>query len=260
MASTFILAFSSLPEIDKTSYHVPGPNHKLSMMRSVPGNRRRIEKMQTLIKKLDKIHGKSYSMSEQSLSYPIVMRDGSLTKKKIQQTALRLFVEKGITGTTIRDLAAAAGIAEGTLYRHYDSKDQLAWQLFSENFTAFALELDRLQERYPGLRAKLEAMIHQFCAFFDRDPVLFSYLLLAQHEQFKKVTQEMPSPVRVLRSVVETGMAQGEIPAGDPNLATAMVLGLVLQAAVFKVYEGIDQSLSSLAATLCDASWRVLSG
>jgi len=199
-------------------------------------------------------------MSEQSLSKSIVMRDGTLTKEKIQQTALRLFVEKGITGTTIRDLAAAAGIAEGTLYRHYDSKDQLAWELFSENFTAFALELDRLQERHQGARAKLEAMIHQFCAFFDRDPVLFSYLLLAQHEQFRKLTPETPSPVRVLRRVIEGGIERGEVPVMDANVATAMVLGLVLQAAVFKVYEGIEQSLSSLAPTLFEASWRVLSG
>jgi AcrR family transcriptional regulator len=188
------------------------------------------------------------------------MRDGKATKEKIGQAALRLFVAKGITETTIRDLAAAAGIAEGTLYRHYESKDQLAWQLFSENFTAFARELDQLQEQYQTMRTKLEAMIQRFCTFFDQDPVLFSYLLLAQHDQFKKVTREMPSPVRVLRRVIESGMARGEIPVGDANVATAMVLGLVLQAAVFKVYEGIDQSLSNLAATLCDASWRVLAG
>ncbi len=188
------------------------------------------------------------------------MRDGTLTKDKIRRTALRLFVEKGITETTIRDLASAAGIAEGTLYRHYDSKDQLAWELFSENFTAFAQELDQLQAQNQTLKEKLEAMIHRFCEFFDQDPVLFSYLLLAQHEQFKKVTPEMPSPVRVLRSVIEAGMARGEIPAADANVATAMVMGLVLQVATFKVYEGIDQDLSSLAATLFRASWGVLSG
>jgi AcrR family transcriptional regulator len=188
------------------------------------------------------------------------MRNGARTKELIGRTALRLFVERGITETTIRELAGAAGIAEGTLYRHYDSKDQLAWELFYENFTAFALELDRLQEQHQTLRAKLEAMIHQFCAFFDRDAVLFSYLLLAQHEQFKKLSSDMPSPVRVLRSVIETGIERGEIPARDANVATGMVMGVVLQVAVFKVYGGIDQSLTDLAPTLFEASWRVLAG
>jgi AcrR family transcriptional regulator len=186
------------------------------------------------------------------------MRDGTATKEKIKQTALRLFVAKGITETTIRDLAAAAGIAEGSLYRHYESKDQLAWELFSENFTAFARELDELQAKYRTTKEKLQAMIQRFCEFFDQDPVLFSYLLLAQHEQFKKVTREMPSPVRVLRLVLGEGMAQGEIPVRDPNLATAMVMGLVLQVATFKIYEGIDQDLSSLAPGLFQSSWRVL--
>jgi AcrR family transcriptional regulator len=188
------------------------------------------------------------------------MRDGKATKEKIKETALRLFVAKGITETTIRDLAAAAGIAEGSMYRHYDSKDQLAWELFSENFAAFARELDDLQERHRTMKTKLEAMIHRFCEFFDQDPVLFSYLLLAQHEQFKKVTREMPSPVRVLRHVIEGGMATGEIPTQDANVATAMVMGVVLQVATFKIYEGIDQSLSSLADGLFQASWRVLDG
>jgi len=187
-------------------------------------------------------------------------RDGSKTKELIARTALKLFVEKGITETTIRDLAAAAQIAEGTLYRHYESKDALAWELFSENFTSFARELDRLQEEHGTARAKIEAMVRQFCAFFDQDPVMFSYLLLAQHEQFKKVTPEMPSPIRVVREVIEAGMARGEIPERDANLGTAMILGVVLQVAVFKIYEGIGQSLSSLAGTLFEACWRVLAG
>jgi AcrR family transcriptional regulator len=188
------------------------------------------------------------------------MRDGKRTKELIARTALKLFVEKGITETTIRDIAREAQIAEGTLYRHYESKDALAWELFSDNFTAFARELERLQEEHETARAKIAAMVRQFCAFFDQDPVLFSYLLLAQHEQFKKVTPEMPSPVRVVREVIEAGMARGEIPEKDANVATAMVMGVVLQVAVFKIYEGVSQSLSSLAKTMFEACWRVLAG
>ena len=186
------------------------------------------------------------------------MRDGSKTKELIARTALLLFVEKGITETTIRDIAGAAGIAEGTLYRHYESKDQLAWELFSTNYLAFALELDRLQEEYDTLQDKLAAMIRQFCTFFDRDPVLFSYLLLAQHAQLKKVTPEMQTAVTVLQKVIARGMARREVPEMEVELAAAMVLGVVLEVAIFKAYGRITQDLSQLRETLIAACWRVL--
>jgi AcrR family transcriptional regulator len=188
------------------------------------------------------------------------MRDGSKTKELIARTALQLFVEKGVTETTIRDIASAAGIAEGTLYRHFDSKDQLAWELFSTNYLAFARELDRLQEEYDTLQDKLAAMVRQFCAFFDRDPVLFSYLLLAQHGQLKKVTPEMETAVTVLQKVLAQGMARGEAPEMEVELAAAMVLGVVLEVAIFKAYSRINQDLSQLSETLIAACWRVLDG
>jgi AcrR family transcriptional regulator len=188
------------------------------------------------------------------------MRDGSKTKELIARTALQLFVEKGITATTIREIASAAGIAEGTLYRHYDSKDQLAWELFATNYLAFAQELDRLQEGYDTLQDKLAAMIRQFCTFFDRDPVLFSYLLLAQHGQLKKVTPEMETAVTVLQKVIAQGIARGEAPEMEVELAAAMVLGVVLEVAVFKAYGRITQALSELGEYLVAACWRVLDG
>ncbi len=188
------------------------------------------------------------------------MRPKEKTKELISRTALRLFVEKGIDGTTIRDIADAAGLAEGTLYRHFSGKDALAWDLFSQNYTAFALELQRLQAGQPTLRAKIDAMVRQFCTFFDRDPILFSYLLLAQYGQLQKVTSEMPNPVEVLREVLAAGMERGEIPVIDPDVAAAMVLGIVLQIAVFKIYQRLTQSLTSLADIMVEACWRVLAG
>jgi len=187
-------------------------------------------------------------------------RNGNKTKELIARTALELFVRKGITETTVRDIAAAAGLAEGTLYRHFESKELLAWELFSTNYVAFALELDRLQQEYDTLKDKLAAMIRQFCTFFDRDPVLFSYLLLAQHAQLKKVTPEMLTAVTVLQKVIGQGMARREVPEMDVELAAALVLGVVLQVAVFKAYNRITQDLSQLSDTMVAACWRVLAG
>jgi AcrR family transcriptional regulator len=188
------------------------------------------------------------------------MRDKSRTKGRIEQTALRLFVEKGFTETTIRDIAMAAKLSEGALYRHYGSKEELGWALFSRGFTEFAQELDRVQRQHRTLKAKLGAMIRHFCTFFDRDSILFSYLLLTRHALLRKVTQDMPHPMLVLRAAVIGGMARREIPKGDPDVATSMVMGMVLQVALNKIYGRVKANLSDLADQLVRASWRVLRG
>ena len=182
------------------------------------------------------------------------------TKELIARTALRLFVEKGITETRIRDIAAAAQIAEGTLYRHYKSKEELAWDLFITNLRIFTRALDEVQKKEQTLRKKLDAMIHYFCRRFDEDWVMFSYLLLSQHGHSKTIPPEMRKPVDVLREVIGQGMETGEIPRMDVYVASSMVIGLVLQIAVIKVYGRIEQSLTSLADTLSEAGWRVLEG
>jgi AcrR family transcriptional regulator len=186
------------------------------------------------------------------------MKDGKATRAKISRAALALFVEKGVAETTVRDIAATAGIAEGTLYRHFAGKDELAWELFVNNFSKFAGELEHRQGEEKTFQDKVAVMVQHFCTFFDQDPVLFSYLLLAQHDYLKRVPQEQPNPVEVVQQVIRRAMTQGELPSGDAATATAMVLGIVLQAAVFKIYGRITASLTSLSETLTAACLRVL--
>jgi hypothetical protein len=109
------------------------------------------------------------------------------------------------------------------------------------------------------LKDKLAAFINLCYSFFDTKPMLFSYLLLDHHGHIRKMTPDMPSPVRVLKNVIAAGMAAGEIPPADADVKTAMVLGLLIQVAVFKIYGRITQSLTSLAPTLVENTWKILS-
>lgn len=182
----------------------------------------------------------------------------SYAKPLIERAALRLFVDKGVDGTSIRDVAAAAGVSEGALYRHYVSKDALVWSLFADSFTAFARRLDALQAVADGTRAKLAAMIGGVLAFYDAEPLLFRFLLFVQHGQLEKVTPDMPNPIDAIRKVVREGIARGEIPAIDPELATAMVVGLVLQPATFAAYGRIAGPLRPSAPRIAAAAWQAL--
>jgi len=188
------------------------------------------------------------------------MRDGETTRGRIEEAALRLFVERGVAETGIREIAAAAGISEGAMYRHFAGKDALVWHLFEQGFTAFAHRLDAAGEAATTLEAKTRAMVGEFCTLFDADPDLFRFILLVQHGQLGKVTPDMANPADVIRATIAAGMKRKEIPRGDPDLLTAMVMGIILQTATANIYGRVKKSLGELAPLLSAACWRVLSG
>ena len=60
---------------------------------------------------------------------------------RIMRAAIKLFVAKGIEATTTKDIAKTSGVSEGALYRHFKSKDELAYHLFTVHVNDFTVKL-----------------------------------------------------------------------------------------------------------------------
>ena len=187
------------------------------------------------------------------------MRDGTATKLQIDRTALKLFAEKGVKGTTTREIAADAQIAEGTLYRHYKSKDELAWVLFRDYYSELGQQLSQVEAAEETAKDKIQSMIRYFCHAYEADRDMFTYLFLARHDHMQRLNPRLPNPYLVFRRVVSRGMRSGEIPKQDPDVAASMVMGVVLQVIDSRILGGrIKGSIGNLADTIADGCWRVL--
>lgn len=183
---------------------------------------------------------------------------GIKTKEKIDQISLELFVKKGIKETTIKDIALAGEIAEGTLYRHYKSKEELAISLFTENYLAFSKELVDYVSAYTQADQKLDRLIEHFLRNYDDNPILFSYLLLSQHGMLERLQSDQPHAVDLLVEIISLGQEQGVFKDQDPNLLTALVLGLILQPAVSKTYGRLKKPLSFYQDEIISAAQNLI--
>jgi AcrR family transcriptional regulator len=186
------------------------------------------------------------------------MRDPTATKQKLHAAALTLFVDKGVVETSVGDMARAAGVAEGTLYRHYPSKDDLVADLFVSNYQAFGQRIEKLQAARADLRGKLEAVIAEVCRFFDDDPTLFRFLLLVQHQGLPRVKHGPDNPVTIIQTMVETAIQTQAITLRDAALGTAMIFGMILQPATAIVYGRMEPPFSRFADSITGACWRAL--
>jgi AcrR family transcriptional regulator len=185
------------------------------------------------------------------------MPRGADTRQRIIRGALRLFAERGVDATSIRDIAASAAISEPAIYRHFRNKEDLVWEIFWTGYCGLGETL-RDVEVQGGLRERLAAMVETICALFDRDQPLFRFLLLTQHGQLSKITEREKSPVQVLHDRLAAAIKAGALPRQDAELATSTVFGIVLQAATFRIYGRLDQPLSHYAPSLAAACWAAL--
>jgi AcrR family transcriptional regulator len=180
------------------------------------------------------------------------------TRRRIETAATRLFVEKGVAETGVRDIARTVEISEGALYRHFASKDELVWHLFERHYVEFASRLETLAASETTTRGKLRAMIRGFCSAHDENPTLFRFLLFVQHGQLGKLAPGTPTPVHAVRAVIAHGITSGEIPAQDPHLATALMFGIVLEPVQFAAYGDLPSDMRALADRLAAAVWAAI--
>jgi len=179
-------------------------------------------------------------------------------KHRLESAALALFAQKGVAATSIRDIAAAAGVSEGALYRHFPSKDALVAGLFAQRYAALARALEELAGTGP-FAARLRAVIAGLCALHDREPDAFNFMLVVQHEQLPRYDNAGGSPVDALRDLIAVGHRGGRRADGrTSSLATGMVLGIVVQTATLKLYGRITRPMGTLAPSLADAALRAL--
>ena len=174
-------------------------------------------------------------------------------KDRVERAAIELFAARGIDGVSIAEIAGAAGISQGALYRHYRSKEELAAHLFSVAYRRMGAELATLVQSAGGFRERIAAMVGHFCALYDRDAALFRFMLLAQHNLLPALGDE-GSPVVAIEKAVTDAVAAKEITPVAPAAAAAAIMGIVLQTALFHVYGRIEGQLVPRASALACAA------
>ncbi|MFH0980707.1 MAG: TetR/AcrR family transcriptional regulator [Planctomycetota bacterium] len=180
-------------------------------------------------------------------------------KNTIYESAVKLFGEKGLSQTGIRDIAKAAGVSEAALYRHWKGKRELAWDIFRHGLEELHGALSREVPREGPFWHAVLTTVRIFFEAYDRNPQLFGYLLLSQHELWSAKDASVADPVAwwfdLLRS--RAGDFQLDVKLYNDVLGP-VTLGMMLQPSIAAAYNSVPVPLSQHAETVSVAICRVL--
>ncbi len=126
--------------------------------------------------------------------------------------ALALFAERGFDGTAMPEIAARAGLAAGTIYRHFVSKEALVNELFRRCKRQLAAALDEVPT-IETLRARFHHLWWRLVEFARDQPLAFAFLELHHHAHYlddesRALELQILAPIA---AVLESGRAQGVI-------------------------------------------------
>ena len=160
------------------------------------------------------------------------------TKRKIFETSMKLFAEKGYDATSIEEITATVGVAKGTLYYHFSSKEEIFNFLVEEGIKLLQNSIDIKTSKLSNYIDKIKAIvlieIKIVLKYEDIITILLSqfYGKEARNQKCQKHIYEYISKIE---EIVKEGIEQGQIKQGDPKAISSEIYVLICSSIVYKL-------------------------
>lgn len=155
--------------------------------------------------------------------------------------ALDLFIEKGFSATKLSEVAACAGVAKGTVYRYFDTKEDLFRAVVRDALSSNLRMIERasartdtpLAELLPGL------LVHAASQVSDSRLPAILRMVVADSRTLPDLAtiwhdEVIVKALGLLTELIAAAQARGEIREGDPALYAFSLVGPLVTGVLFR--------------------------
>jgi TetR/AcrR family transcriptional regulator, fatty acid metabolism regulator protein len=181
--------------------------------------------------------------------------------QQIIDAAIRVFARTGYYNSRVSDIAREAGMAAGTIYLYFKTKDDILVTLFREKMAQFVAASRKAVAEEPDAVAKLRRLIQLHFEMLEEHPELAEVMQVEQRQGQKffrgASAHEISSYFTLIGSVLEEGVAQGQLRRNLPvKVATKALFGAMDQMATSWVLGKRGYRLTDTADSVADIFLR----
>ena len=156
--------------------------------------------------------------------------------QQIIEAAVRVFARKGYYNSRVSDIACEAGIAAGTIYLYFKTKDDILVTLFRDKMAEFVGALRKAIAGEPDAASKVRRLVSLHFSMLEENPDLAEVVQveLRQGQKFFRgaSSQEIGAYFALIGSVLDEGVAERRFRSDLPvKVATKMLFGAMDQMA-----------------------------
>jgi TetR/AcrR family transcriptional regulator len=157
------------------------------------------------------------------------MESNNATEQKILDAAEMVFIEEGLSGARMQQIADRAGINKAMLHYYFRSKDKLFQLIFVQKMGEFIPKVEAaLQEKDKTAIEKMDIFVDAYLHMLRRNPRLPMFILatLNRNPEFAKAIK-VPVGKKVV-ALLEEEMNKGNIKRVDPYQFMLTVIGMCI--------------------------------
>lgn len=159
------------------------------------------------------------------------------TKRKIFETSMRLFSEKGYDATSIEEITAVTGVAKGTLYYHFSSKEEIFNFLVEEGMKLLKMSIEIKTSKCETTIDKLKAIVLiQLKGIKKYENILTIVMSQVWGNEPRNVLckEKVMEYIAVVQRIIEEGMEKGDIKQCDSEILACEIFSLTCSTLIFK--------------------------
>ena len=159
---------------------------------------------------------------------------------EIRAAALALFAERGFAATRLDDVARRAGIAKGTIYLYFPTKEDLFRALVRQDLLPNLAALEKAAAAHPGpAPARLRDLLATMAARMDAPTAAIPRLILAESGNFPALARFYAEEVvarglALITRVIAAGVAAGEFRPVDPAAVAPLAVAPLVMALLWR--------------------------
>ena len=182
------------------------------------------------------------------------------TRDTIIETAMRLYTTRGYFGTSMRDIAAEAGLSTGAIYHHFPAKEAIAKESFRRTIQFLVGELSGALDSAPDGRGRVYAIIATLMRLAEEHRVIMEYALYIKHREIIPDGKPICSsePFELLKSFMTYEMRRGSIRDQDIYIATVCLTAMPIRFMQLRWDGVIETPLADLVEPIFECVWRAL--
>ena len=143
------------------------------------------------------------------------------TKRKIFETSMELFAKKGYEATSIEEITSVVGVAKGTLYYHFSTKEEIFYFLVEEGMKLLKNSIDiktsNLEKSIDKLKAIILIQIKVIKKYENFISILLSQIW-GQEPRNKKCREYVFEYISMIEEIVKEGIEKQELIDGDSSV------------------------------------------